>query len=87
MKIDKVFTINNIIIIYFRLNLFIIEREKIPPNVVPKNEIPPKEPNSVSDILKYFFISVVDADIAPWSKFPKHNNNIQKINHLIFLLI
>ena len=51
--------------IYFLFILFIIDKENIPPNVVPKKDIPPKEPSSLSFILKNIFISFVDAEIAP----------------------
>ncbi len=39
-------------IIYFLFILFIIDKENTPPKVVPKNDIPPKDPNSLSLILK-----------------------------------
>ena len=50
---------------YLRLILLIIDKENMPPRVVPKKDIPPKEPSSRSLILKKFFISFVEADIAP----------------------
>ena len=66
-------------IIYFLFILFIIDKENIPPNVVPKKDIPPKEPSSLSDILKNIFISFAELEIAPWSKFKRHKSSIMYI--------
>ena len=61
---------------YLLLILFIKDKENIPPNVVPKNDMPPKEPSSLSVILKEYLISFVEAERAPWSKFNRHNSSI-----------